>query len=72
MLKFHIVKYRLESDIGFILDSKYMYIFTEIRIISLLFRRSVLVEIPHNVLTQKLLDSKNVFILDCKSDLFVW
>ncbi|XP_022317949.2 protein flightless-1 homolog isoform X3 [Crassostrea virginica] len=30
------------------------------------------VEIPHNVLTQKLLDSKNVFILDCKSDLFVW
>lgn len=30
------------------------------------------VEIPQNVLKQKLLDSKNVYILDCKSDLFVW
>lgn len=50
MLKFYIVKYRLESDIGFILDSKYMYIFIEIRIIFLFFFFFVLVEILYNVL----------------------
>ncbi|CAC5384169.1 Protein flightless-1,Protein flightless-1 homolog [Mytilus coruscus] len=30
------------------------------------------VEIPKGRLVQKLLDTKNVYILDCKSDLFVW
>lgn len=30
------------------------------------------VDIPHNKLDQKLLDTKCVYILDCNSDLFVW
>lgn len=30
------------------------------------------VEIPHGKLTQNLLDTKSVYILDCKSDIFVW
>lgn len=30
------------------------------------------VDVPQNKLVQKLLDSKNVYILDCSSDIFVW
>jgi len=30
------------------------------------------VHVPHNKLTQKVLDSKHVYILDCITDIFVW
>uniref|UniRef100_A0A2R5LN85 Putative actin regulatory gelsolin/villin family n=1 Tax=Ornithodoros turicata TaxID=34597 RepID=A0A2R5LN85_9ACAR len=30
------------------------------------------VDVPQNKLVQKLLDSKNVYILDCSADIFVW
>lgn len=30
------------------------------------------VEVPDNILVQKLLDTKGVYILDCHTDVFVW
>ena len=30
------------------------------------------VEVPHNKLTPSLLNTKNVYILDCLTDVFVW
>jgi len=30
------------------------------------------VDVPQQVLTQKLLDTKGVFILDCYADVFIW
>ena len=32
----------------------------------------IAVEMPQNVLTQKLLETKGVYILDCYTDVFVW
>ena len=33
---------------------------------------SILVEIPKKKLTKDLLDTKNVYILDCWSEIFIW